>query len=126
MTYLISNTEKIVSDKFDAEIIIVSLDSGAYYSLRGSAVDLWNLLEPGITADQIYACFDSLADTSKIEIEHFLNTLKLENLVLEVDSVAILSALNPQYAYAKISLEKFEDMQELISVHEVSEQDQLQ
>jgi len=39
----------VVHETIDGETVIVNLENGIYYSLRNSGVDMWNLLEAGLT-----------------------------------------------------------------------------
>lgn len=77
------NSELVEHERLNGEVIVISFSSGKYFSLSGSAADIWTLLVEGISlADLITA----LKVTWKIEIEvkvilEFLAECVLEGIV---------------------------------------------
>ena len=53
------NAPEVASEQFDDEIIIVSLKTGNYYSLRGSAASIWNDLVGGISLEHLITQYSS-------------------------------------------------------------------
>ena len=41
------NTPNVVGEEFDSEVVVVNLDSGYYFSILGSAKDIWRTLVNG-------------------------------------------------------------------------------
>ena len=52
MTYRV-NSPHVISETVGGETIIVNLASGHYFSLQGTAVEVWQGLEQGETAETI-------------------------------------------------------------------------
>jgi hypothetical protein len=52
------NQPGVIGEVIDNEAIIVNLDSGAYYSLRGPGADIWQMIDQGAT---IAAIIDQFA-----------------------------------------------------------------
>jgi coenzyme PQQ synthesis protein D (PqqD) len=44
---------RVVHETVDGEVVLIQLQSGNYYSLRGSGADMWALLEHGATEEEI-------------------------------------------------------------------------
>jgi hypothetical protein len=44
---------RVVHETLDGEVILIQLESGNYYSLRGAGADIWALLEVGATEREI-------------------------------------------------------------------------
>jgi Coenzyme PQQ synthesis protein D (PqqD) len=125
---------RIIHETIDGEVIIVHLDTGAYYSLRDVAARVWTLLDAGATATEIVDRIDLEYDSRRGEIEvavgDFLRELDAEGLVFPAQA----SAANVERemddhdqpsvrrVFAPPALEKHTDMQDLIlldPVHEV-------
>lgn len=129
------NAPSVVSETVDGETIIVNLASGTYYSLLGSAADIWNgLVATGdvtMTAIQLSQRYDLPLTELGAAVEHFLSDLVREDLLLEQPSVEHREAVaqaseidaGGKIAFSPPVLEKFSDMQEMLvldPIHEVS------
>jgi hypothetical protein len=126
------NTPRVLQETLDDETIIVDLDSGSYYSLRGSGCYAWRLLESG--ADQAAVVGELArfygADAPDVAgaVEALIGELVGERLVvpLEQAEVPVTDEAAPPTtsAYEPPALTKFTDMQELLlldPVHDVDE-----
>lgn len=47
------NDAKFVHETVDGEVIIINLESGTYYGLRGSALEVWSFLQQGLSQDAL-------------------------------------------------------------------------
>jgi hypothetical protein len=45
----LSRAQELPSREFDEEVILMSIDAGAYYGMEGSARSIWKLLETPLT-----------------------------------------------------------------------------
>ena len=122
------NTPIVISERFESEVIVIHLESGAYFSLRGSAADAWNRFEAGQSLDEITSEWSRLFPTEEglfSDLSSFLEEIVTAGLVREStagarpfgDSVAFTP-------YASPKLETFTDMQDLLlldPVHDVGE-----
>jgi hypothetical protein len=47
------NTSAVVHDLVDGEVVIINLETGAYYGLDGPGVELWQALDAGTSVDRL-------------------------------------------------------------------------
>jgi hypothetical protein len=47
------NAPAVVSEAFEDEVVIIHLESGAYYSLDQSGAAIWQLLQQGVDLTEI-------------------------------------------------------------------------
>lgn len=129
-SYEISSTA-IIHEILDKEAIIANLDNGIYYSLRGTAVPVWQLLLSKHNLPEIiplFAAHYSLpAEQLKPHLTGFLSQLLQENLLKETQSSAepCSESLVWPENFTPPVLEKFEEMSQLLMldpIHEVDEQ----
>jgi hypothetical protein len=116
---------------FDDEAVILDLRSGTYFALRGSAVDVWELVERNASRARITAALADRYDGSSAEIARAAETL-LDELA-EADLIAADSSIEPgdvslqgeaRSPFPAPEIERFTDMQELLlldPIHEVDE-----
>jgi hypothetical protein len=127
----------VLHETIDGEVIVIDLKTGTYYSLRGTAADVWGLLQrsPGMTAGELSAVLVSHWDCNGHDVEAsvatFVAQLRDEGLVNVVESAptgvvatAADSSDGSRGAFAAPMLDKYTDMQDLVlidPVHDVSE-----
>lgn len=127
------NQPAVIAEVIDDEAIIVNLDSGAYYSLRGSACKIWELLVQQMTAADVAALmaehYAGAPDAIQEGVETLLTQLLDEELL--VPAAAPASSAPPPVAARMVSersafqppvLEKFTDMADLLlldPIHDV-------
>jgi hypothetical protein len=118
------NSDDIVSEAIEGEVIAIDLARGSYYSLRGSAVIAWSRLQSGCSAGDLATSFTG-ADPELVEREmlELLDRLAAERLVVSVDaSGPAAAAAGDPAPYETPQLEKYDDMQDyflLDPIHEV-------
>lgn len=133
------NTPKVVRETFDDEVVIINLDRGSYYSLRGVGASIWALIEKGLDMnellDVVAARFEGDRDELERAVQEFIATLRQEELVSPIADGAHrngrtaasgpAAADHPEKArFETPILQKFTDMQELLlldPIHEVDE-----
>lgn len=139
MTHYKVNRPDVVCEVFEDEVVVVNLSSGTYYSLAGTAAEIWNSIEKGFGQDAIV---NSLADSHRravgevqSDFQPFLAQLIEQKLVVPVLSDADLAGINnssipadssrmSDAPYAPPALETYTDMQELLlldPIHDVDE-----
>ena len=124
------NSDEVASEALEREVIVIHLTSGSYYSLRGSAPDIWEAVVRGWTVDEITvrlaeignATNDAIASQICATVAYFAD----EALIIPADNnaPAEFSLLCTQDSYSIPLVQKFTDMQELLLVdpiHEVTE-----
>lgn len=133
------NTPTVVAEAFDDEIVILHLESGSYYSLAQSGGVIWTLLQEGVNlpeiSTRIAATYAISSATSEQSVQHFVEELLQEKLIIAVQATAQSSpqqgvkmgacspAQGPQQFTAP-HLHKYTDMQDLLlldPIHDVTE-----
>jgi hypothetical protein len=131
VTYRV-NSPQVISETVGGETIIVNLASGHYFSLQGSAVDIWQGVERGESAETIVLRLEQRYEAPDGEISAAVQRLlddfvAAELLVAEANEVAAEPVALTQEAaertpFAAPSFSTFTDMQDIIlldPVHEV-------
>ncbi|PZF76152.1 hypothetical protein DK847_13150 [Aestuariivirga litoralis] len=124
------NEPDVVSEILDGEAVVIHLQSGTYYSLRDAALDVWQGLAAGWTADDIAACLADDAGVARESVAEpvadFVAQLVAEELVVPYATAGRDAArpFAPRGVFAAPQLQKFTDMQEMLlidPIHEVTE-----
>ncbi len=66
MTHYKVNRPDVVCEVFEDEVVVVNLGSGTYYSLAGTAAEIWKFLEKGFGQDAIV---NGLADAHRRSVD---------------------------------------------------------
>ena len=120
----------LVSRQFDDEVILANFETGLYYSLAGSAADIWLGLKSGATAEEIVAAFAALGGqgtaASKEAINGFIENLLTEKVITPQDGPLDRQPWSLQFSdpYSPPVLERFDDLRDLLfldPVHDVSD-----
>ena len=121
---------QVIHETIDGEVVIINLESGNYYSLRGTGARAWAGIdqgaEPSAIAGDLESSFSG-AGSAAAEVETFLAALEAEGLIRASEEPGVPLALpetDGGAAYSPPVLETFTDMQDLIlldPVHEVDE-----
>lgn len=132
--YYTINTPSVIGETLDGESIIVDLDSGAYYSLRGVGAAIWEALEawPGEEELVRHLCRSYAGNPDEIaeEVRRFLDLLLKERLIRRegerpsgagaLVGTEAEGAARPEFTQP--GLEKYTDMADLLlldPIHEV-------
>jgi hypothetical protein len=131
MRYTIDNA-RVAHQTLDGEVIVIDFVKGLYFSMRGSAADIWSRLVATLSLEEMIACFQK--DPSEAvwidgEIRRFVAELVASDLLTPNETgsevgAAARGALSQPGAFTPPMLEKFEDMSALIildPVHDVTE-----
>lgn len=128
----------IVHETIEDEVVIVNMETGAYYSLQGSGHAIWTFAVSGQDATKISSNFlEAEVDGKPIvqHVEDFLTTLTDESLLTSADSApgpdsgestdsGAATTVTTPTQFVTPALEKFTDMEEFLLVdpiHEVGE-----
>ena len=125
--YYTTQVPMVVSRQFDTEVIIANFETGIYYSLAGTAADIWRGLECGASVDEITMAFVALG-TEDVEasISSFIEKLLNEKIIMPCVGVPPSRPWSPQFSksFSLPVLDRFDDLRELLfldPVHDVSE-----
>jgi Coenzyme PQQ synthesis protein D (PqqD) len=126
------NSPQVISETVGGETIIVNLASGHYFSLQGTAVDVWESVERGESAETIVLQLEHRYDAADGEIGAAVRKLldefvAAELLVADGNGTASAPAAIPHDVGERVpfvapSFTTFTDMQDIIlldPVHEV-------
>jgi hypothetical protein len=119
------NSPKVIHQIFETEVVIVNLETGNYYSVGGSGIEIWRSLDAGIPPAQIAAAFASLG--AEAEAKSFLQELEREQLIVPTDEPTKTTAskiLDGVRTFSPPTLEKFTDMREMLLVDPIHELDE--
>ena len=126
---------QVLHEAIDNEVIIIDLATGSYYSLRGSAARVWQLLDrsTGLTSAELVNALVAHENRDKdIEaaVSRFVGELFEERLVSRVETTDGFEMTLPIHDASGRSpfeppvLEKYTDMQDLVLLDPVHEVDQ--
>jgi hypothetical protein len=132
VTYRV-NSPNVISETVGGETIIVNLASGHYFSLQGSAVEVWQGIERGQAAETIVLELEQRYEAGDGEIDAAVRKLledfvAAELLVAEGNGVGDAASAAPlqesgeRVPFVAPSFSTFTDMQDIIlldPVHEV-------
>jgi Coenzyme PQQ synthesis protein D (PqqD) len=125
------DSRRVAHETVDDETIMIDMESGSYYSLRGSGPEIWGMIVSGATVGDIAGELerrypDASPSASLLDL---VDELKAEGLVAAADgnvsAAAPLGAAAPSGGeFLEPELTKFTDLQELLlldPVHEIDE-----
>lgn len=131
MNYRI-NTPRIISETIDNETILIDFDTGTYYSLEGTANQIWRLLEQHCSTmaivSQLSACFEGDGEEIEAAVRQFVGALIQAAVIVETDAPLVPPALPPLTAkvpFVPPLLEQHTDIQDLLlldPIHDVERQ----
>jgi hypothetical protein len=126
------NGPHVISETVGGETIIVNLASGHYFSLQGTAVEVWQGLERGDAVESIVLELESRYEAGDGEIgaavEKLLEDFAAAELIVGEGNGAVEPGLSPSQnvgeraPFVAPSFTTFTDMQDIIlldPVHEV-------
>lgn len=130
------NEPNVVFEAFDEEIVLVNLETGNYYSARGSGPEIWLAVARGETAEEIAEALSHRygEDAGKLRdvVASFVASLQDAELVVRaeegagearafVPSAAAAGAGSP--AFSPPVLEAYADMQDLLMLDPIHDVD---
>ena len=84
--------QKIVHEGLENEVVVVNLDSGHYYILEGTAIEIWNLLVSGAsvaeTVDALHRRYPGDHPAIQDAVTSFIDELKQEDLLADAPASA--------------------------------------
>jgi hypothetical protein len=127
-------TPHVIHESIDGETIIINLDSGTYYSTKGSGAQIWEAIQgaPGVRvsdlADAVAQSHVAASTDVPTAVQEFVTQLRDEGLVVSVEGdlpAAETPPISPaDTQFLAPTLEKYTDMQDLVlldPVHQVDE-----
>ena len=128
-TYLI-NPNGVASENFGDETVIIHISRGRYYSMKDSAMLLWDHMTNPISIQSLETTLQSVytinAGTTSEDVRLFIHQLINEGLIIESENrseTAFINTPSIKKEYIKPVFEVFTDMESLIlldPIHDVS------
>jgi hypothetical protein len=127
------NRPNVICETFDNEVVAVNFETGSYYGMMRTALEIWNFLDAGASEESIVQELASRdhVDIARIraDVRQFLARLEADKLVVQVDPAAAPRAALPRSdgdfgPYQTPQLSVYEDMQDLLlldPIHDVGE-----
>lgn len=127
--YAVANAD-IAHQRVDDEVIVINLQSGAYFSLRGVAADAWSLLASGVDIAEAAAVmagrYAARVETVETDLEAYVAQLCNDGLLLERPGGDVAPVELPDPAlgpvYTAPLAERYDDMAALLlldPIHDV-------
>lgn len=121
------NEPDVVFEVFDEEVVIVNLETGTYYSLRGGAPAIWLALTKGADGaaiEQAYAARANGADgADAASIAAFIAELVAERLLRPAPDAVSGAEFVLEEGAGLPELERFSEMEDLLMLDPVHEVD---
>ena len=128
--YYTTQVPKLVSRLFTDEVILANFETGLYYSLTGTAADIWLGLHSGATVKEIVAAIVTLGDQGVVattkSVESFIEKLLIDKLIAPHDGIPDRHPWSPQFSdpFSQPMLDRFDDLRDLLfldPIHDVGE-----
>ena len=120
--------QKIAHEIIDGEAIVIHFESGNYYSMQGTAMQLWQWFASGASRREILAAFQDLTPGQIESLDSFVGELVKEEILQETAASADRRPMAPlpkrTVAFELPSFAKYNDMQNLLlsdPIHDVDE-----
>ena len=124
----------VVFERFDDEIVAINLKTGIYYSISGSGVLIWELIEKNLPIESIKKLFEEkFSKNGNVgkDIDEFINKLRTEELVIDAlneDDQVKNTNVNQEWpidVYETPVLTKYTDQREMLMLDPIHEVDDL-
>jgi hypothetical protein len=120
----------ITHEHLDDQVIMINLETGAYFALEATAADCWSALVGGAAFDDIVSYvvrrYDVDESSAARDVDVFIDALTAEGLVQRSTEPTIPLAddgtITPRAAYRAPVIEKHDDLEELLlldPIHDV-------
>lgn len=131
MQFRMSPSPNISARSFGDEIVAANFVSGIYYSMLGSAAQIWEGLIAGAPRDHVVSEVAALSDCDPAEFAsagaEFIDALLAEQLIVPAEGLKPVDwkpAATVEAAYGPPMLQRFDDMADLLvidPVHDVED-----
>ena len=126
MTLYQISADKVSHDLLDGEVIAIHFETGFYYSLRGTAAQLWEVLRQPVSTGRIASYFSGISGDQISQLQAFLDEFVNDGLLTVSEGTDAMQTGNGSLGvFSEPVFEKYTDMQELLladPVHDVQDQ----
>lgn len=119
------NSREVAAKVMDGEAIFINLSTGVYYSMEEVGTVIWEMIEAGMTLDEVAATvtrrYEVNKEKAQTDIERLVSSLVEEKIVIESDgkfeSRQIMeTAVTERKSYAAPELHIYRDMGDLLAL----------
>lgn len=115
------NDSQIVAELFDNEAIVMNLNDGVYFTLSGTAAEIWSLIEAGLDAKSMVAWLTARHDVDapqcRADLSALLEELVRNAVILESDAIQSSEPSEGTFGpYSKPELTRHDDMSEVLAM----------
>jgi hypothetical protein len=129
---LVVNKAGVVSDVIEGEVVIINLESGNYYSIAVTGVEIWEALNEGATLEEIIERVSQHYEAKQGEISSgvsaFIAQLQGEQLIINAENKGQRklerTGGEEKRLFEAPRLEVFTDMQDFLLVDPIHEVDE--
>jgi hypothetical protein len=121
--YRISPSQ-VAHQHIDGEVIVIHFETGSYFSLNGSAAELWQMLVKPQSVGSLCRRFSGANGQAESAVQKFVDELVGEKLVERIMTNSVRPNGEVPIPFAAPMLEKYSDMQHLLladPLHDVEE-----
>jgi hypothetical protein len=133
------NDSKVVHDAVEGEVIIINLETGAYYSLKGTGADIWELTKNGLPipaiVQEITQKYHQRSHNIEEAVNRLMGELQQEELIVPVaekngEALEVTAGIpesdpaREKTRFEEPVLHKYTDMREMLlldPIHEVDD-----
>lgn len=119
---------RIVADEFEDETVLINVEKGLYFSMQGSAKEIWQAFtEPRSSAAVIAGLSEQLGDAERAEVARNVQLMIEHGLIIETEAASSPGTKLMSFAathFALPVLAVFSDLSELIAIDPVHEVDE--
>tara|TARA_A100001391_G_scaffold48774_4_gene29051 strand:+ start:42903 stop:43301 length:399 start_codon:yes stop_codon:yes gene_type:complete len=117
------NENDISAEEIDGELIAINFDTGKYFALEGTAIEIWNALAAGHEVEAIVQSQSGRsgfsAEAGASAIRTFVEQLREEKLFLDGGKVATEALVAGDDAWHAPLLTEFDDMAAMLKLDPV-------
>jgi len=117
--------EKVAHQIIDGEVIVIHFDTGDYYSLTGTGVDLWQMLAKPQNLRNIRARFADWSINAETSVKRFMTALVEEGLIEVTSAPGGATVAAEAIPFRDPVIEKYSDMKTILladPIHDVQEE----
>ncbi|WP_368415328.1 hypothetical protein [Falsiroseomonas sp.] len=125
----VCNFDVVAAERFEIELVVIQFDTGKYFSIRGVALQLWDMLQGPVTPEaMLVALSDGAGATSPgaealaTEIAAIIERFATEALIVPADAPGPAPVLQA-FVHAPAVIEAYTDLADLVSldpIHDVN------
>lgn len=120
----------LISRRFGDEVVIANYETGIYYSLAGTAADIWLGIEAGRSIEEIALALSSQSISSQPQavsvVRAFVDQLLAEGIIVSMNGAPERREWSPMAEgdFSRLALERYDDLRDLLlldPIHDVAE-----